>query len=81
MVHPRVKKYLCESGEKQRLIIQLKKLAEDPYHSRSGVDIKKLQGKTHDMYRLKVGDHRFEYFVEEEKIWVDNAFRRERGYR
>ena len=33
------------------------------------------------MYRLRVGDHRFEYFVDEGKVWIDNAFKRERGYR
>ena len=81
MIHPKVKKYILESGEKERLIRHLKKLAEDPYHPRSEVDIKKLQGKKHDLYRLRVHDHRFEYFVDEEKIWIDNAFRRGRKYR
>ncbi|MEA3458896.1 MAG: type II toxin-antitoxin system RelE/ParE family toxin [Candidatus Thermoplasmatota archaeon] len=81
MIHPRVKKYLNESGEKQRLIKHIKKLADDPYHSRSKVDIKKLKGKGHDMYRLKMSDHRFEYFIDEEKVWIDNAFKRGKGYR
>ncbi len=44
-------------------------------------EMKKLKGKRHDMYRLRVGPHRFEYIVEDEKIWVDDAFYRERGYR
>ena len=81
MIHPRVKKYLNESGQIERLIKHLKKLADDPYYSRSRVDIKKLKGKKHDMYRLKVSDHRFEYFVDEEKVWIDHAFKRGRGYR
>ncbi len=81
MLHPRVKKYIDESGEKERLLEHIKKLADDPYNFRSGVDIKKLKGKRHDMYRLRVGDHRFEYFIDEEKIWIDDAFHRERGYR
>lgn len=50
------KKYIRESGEKERLIQHLKKLAEDPYHPRSKVDTKKLQGKKHDLYRLRVHD-------------------------
>jgi len=33
------------------------------------------------MYRLRIGDYRFEYFVEEKTIYVVEAFRRERGYR
>jgi mRNA-degrading endonuclease RelE of RelBE toxin-antitoxin system len=81
MIHPRVKKYINESGEKERLIKHLKKLAEDPYNSRSEVDIKKLKAKKHDLYRLRVSDHRFEYFIDEEKVWIDNAFKRGRGYR
>lgn len=81
MIHPRVKKFISESGEKERIIKHLKKLAKDSYHSKSKVDIKKLKGKKHDMYRLKLGDFRFEYFIDEGKVWIDNAFKRERGYR
>jgi mRNA-degrading endonuclease RelE of RelBE toxin-antitoxin system len=80
-IHPRVKKYILESGQKESLILHLKELGKDPYQSRSGVNIKKLQGKYHDMYRLKVGHHRFEYFIDEGIIWVDQAFLRKKGYR
>lgn len=80
-VHPRVKKYLDKSDEKERLKDNIKKLIENPYSSRSGVNIKKLKGKNHDLYRLRVGIHRFEYFVEEGVIWVERAFKREKGYR
>ena len=81
MIHPRVHKYLDESGEKERLIKHLQELADDPYNNRIGIDIKKLKGKKHDMYRLRVGDHRFEYFIDDNKVWIDNSFRRGRGYR
>ena len=81
MIHPRVKKYINKSGEKERLIKHLKKLIDDPCPSKSRDDIKKLKGRKHDMYQLRVGDYRFEYFVDEEKVWVDNAFKRGRGYR
>ncbi|MFW6305155.1 MAG: type II toxin-antitoxin system RelE family toxin [Candidatus Saliniplasma sp.] len=81
VIHPRVQKYIENCDEKDRLIDHLKKLGEDPYTPRSGADIKKLKGKEHDMYRLRVGEHRFEYFVDEGKVWVDEAFKRGRGYR
>ncbi|MEF8874140.1 MAG: type II toxin-antitoxin system RelE/ParE family toxin [Candidatus Thermoplasmatota archaeon] len=95
VIHPRVqndreiktpsilknKKFSADSDEKERLVEHLKKLADDPYTSRNGADIKKLKGKKHDMYRLRIGEHRFKYFVEEGKVWVDEAFRRVRGYR
>lgn len=79
-VHPRVKKYLDKSDEKERLKEHLKELMNDPYTSRSGVDIKKLRGKKHDIYRLRVGDHRFEYFVEEGIVWIERAFKRGKEY-
>jgi len=46
-----------------------------------GVDIKRLKGRDRSMYRLRVGDFRFEYFVEGNTAYVVDAFRRERGYR
>lgn len=76
-----LKNLFLKVGKKKELKKHLKKLVEDPYHSKSKVDIKKLKGKKHDMYRLKLGDFRFEYFIDEGKVWIDNAFKRERGYR
>lgn len=81
MIHPRVKKYIHESGEKDRLIQHLKKLKENPYQSRPEADIKKLKGKKHDMYRLRINEHRFEYFIDEGKIWIDSSFKLGREYR
>ena len=81
MIHLRVKKYRDTSGEKEEFIKHLKKLIDDPYPSGHGANIKKLKGRKHDMYRLRVGDHRFEYFIDDEKVWIDNAFKRGRGYR
>ncbi len=78
VVHPRVRKYIINSGEKQRLINALKRLSSDGLDT---MDVKILKGKKHEMFRLRVGDHRFEFFIEDEKIWVDEAFRRGRGYR
>lgn len=77
-VHPRVKKYIINSGEKQRLLDALNRLSTEGIDE---MDVKKLKGKKHEMYRLRVGDHRFEFFIDERKIWVDEAFRRGRGYR
>lgn len=70
-----MKKYILESGEKEKIIRHLKKVVKNPYLSRTEVDIKKLKGKKHDMYRLRVGNHRFEYFIDKEKIWIDQAFK------
>jgi mRNA-degrading endonuclease RelE of RelBE toxin-antitoxin system len=41
-------------------------LNENPYHSRPLADIKKLRGfRSPPMYRLRVGRHRLEYFIDE----------------
>jgi hypothetical protein len=79
-VHPRVKKYLDECGEEERLKEGLARLGEDLFTSRSGLDLKKLKGKTHDVHSPRIGEHRFEYFAEDGIVWIQNAFRRERGY-
>ncbi|MDG6224445.1 MAG: type II toxin-antitoxin system RelE/ParE family toxin [Candidatus Thermoplasmatota archaeon] len=80
-VHPRVVKYINGSGDKERIVEHLKALEDDPFTNRSGADIKKLSGKERDMFRLRIGDHRFEYFVDDDTVWIDEAFRRGRGYR
>ena len=81
VVHPRVRKYIDASGEKERIVDHLKQLSQDPFNKRSGMDIKRMHGREHDLFRLRIGDHRFEYFVEDDRIWIDEAFRRGRGYR
>jgi len=56
-------------------------LSSDPFTKRPKCDIKKLKVRAGDMFRLRIGEHRFEFFVEEENIWVLSAFKRGRGYR
>ena len=51
------------------------------FKPRPGIDIKKLKGRDKTLYRLRVGDYRFEYFVEKDTVYVIDAFRRERDYR
>jgi len=56
-------------------------LKNDPFTPRPRTDIKKLGGRNKTMYRLRVGDYRFEYFVDGKTVYVVEGFRRERGYR
>ncbi|AKG91937.1 Cytotoxic translational repressor of toxin-antitoxin stability system [Geoglobus ahangari] len=82
-LHPDVVKFLDRLAEpdRKRCVDVLKKLKEDPFTPRSGVDIKKLKGEKRVMYRLRIGDYRFEYFVEGNSVYVVEAFKRSRGYR
>ncbi len=81
-LHPKVGKFLdsLSDSERKKCVETLDGLKSNPFKLRSGTDIKKLSGKLHDLYRLRVGDYRFEYFVEENIVWIVKAFRRGKGY-
>jgi mRNA-degrading endonuclease RelE of RelBE toxin-antitoxin system len=83
LLHPDVIKFLdsLPKKEKERCVKALRMLKENPFTQRSKADVKKLKGKDKVLYRLRVGDYRFEYFVEEKIVYVVEAFRRKRGYR
>jgi len=80
LIYTTFKKQLTklEDELKGRVKKTLKKLGEDPYKSRSSVDIKKLAGTDPTKYRLRVGDYRVIYTIEEENevIKVIEGFRR-----
>ncbi|MFB6209709.1 MAG: type II toxin-antitoxin system RelE/ParE family toxin [Candidatus Nanohaloarchaea archaeon] len=81
-LHPDVRQYLDElqASDTERCEESLEKLGEDTYRSGPRCDIKKLKGKDREMYRLRVGDHRFEYFIDDDKVWIVEAFRRGRHH-
>jgi len=67
--------------ERRRLVRALHALAEDPFRSRAGADIKKLVGTDPPKYRLRVGEWRAVYWVGGDEVRVVEIFRRGRGYR
>ena len=81
-LHPQVVKFLdsLQNREREKCRIALNTLKDNPFEPRSGTDIKKLKGKLNTLYRLRVGDNRFEYFVENSIVWIVKAFRRGVGY-
>ena len=81
-LHPRVIDFLdsLQTKERDLCTTSLKTLKENPFEPRPGTDIKKLQGKLHTLYRLRVGELRFEYFIKENIVWVVKSFRRGQGY-
>ncbi|MFP4608511.1 MAG: type II toxin-antitoxin system RelE family toxin [Candidatus Natronoplasma sp.] len=68
---------------KKRVKDSLEGLKEDPYKPRSGADIKKLSGTDPTKYRLKIGDYRVIYTVEESNkaVKVIEGLKRGKGYR
>jgi len=67
-----------ESG---RIAKALRKLVDDPFSARSGVDIRALEGTEPKKHRLRVGPYRVVYAVVGKKVKVVEVFRRGRGYR
>jgi mRNA interferase RelE/StbE len=85
MLHQRALKFLECLNEKTRDRIKrsISQLQEDPIRSRPGADIRRLVGTKgrQDLFRLRVGDFRVIYAVEEDAIWVTEIFSRGKGYR
>lgn len=81
-LHPKAINFLdsLQEKERKRCIASLNTLKENPFEPRPGTDIKKLKGKLHTLYRLRVGDYRFEYFIENSIVWIVKAFIRGVGY-
>gem|GEM_PF-259885 len=77
LLHPDVVKFLDRLSEedRKRCVNALRMLKTDPFKPRPGVDIKKLKRKDKALYRLRVGDYRFEYFVEGNTVYVVEAFK------
>ncbi len=55
-LHPKVVEFLDSllRSERERCKEALNALKENPFEARSGADIKKLKGKLHTLYRLRV---------------------------
>jgi mRNA interferase RelE/StbE len=83
-LHPDAVKFLIDLNPetKERLKSGINSLETDPFKSRSHADIKKLKGtkKREDLYRLRVGDYRVIYTVENNTIFVLEIIPREKGY-
>jgi len=80
-LHPDVERYLdsLAQSERERCYLSLKRLTKDPYKSRSGCHVKKMGGSK-SYYRLRVGNNRFLYVIEGSEVFVEEAFKRGKGY-
>lgn len=59
---------------------KLRKLEEDPYRARAKVDIKKLKGPNKDYFRLRIGNYRAIYVIEENNIMIAKILPRSKAY-
>ncbi len=59
-----------ESKTKERIKRKVREILADPSNSKGRFDIKKLAGKKRTYYRLRVGDYRIIYFLEDNMVKV-----------
>ena len=81
IILPKVQKYLDTQDDSavKNIWLHISELKINPYRPRPMVDAIKLKdNKAPPMYRLRVGRHRLEYFIDEDEkmITVTNAFHR-----
>jgi addiction module RelE/StbE family toxin len=70
-----------EKKFKYNILEGLNNLSEDPFTPRTGADILPVKGTKSQKYRLRVGDYRIIYCVEEDIVKVIEVFTRGRDYR
>lgn len=81
LIHREAAKILKNLDEKtqKRIKEKLKTLKENPYEG-AKVDIKKIRGTDPVLYRLRIGDYRVVYAIEDNIIWITEIFHRSKGY-
>lgn len=82
LLHESAEKFLKRLEKKMQSVIKyrIKRLSENPYSKQ--LDIKKLKGLKNrpDLFRLRIGEYRVIYFVQEDKIWITEIMKRGKGY-
>jgi mRNA-degrading endonuclease RelE of RelBE toxin-antitoxin system len=68
-------------GTQDRIRRALEHLEADPFRPRPGVDIKRLRGPGREYHRLRTGDHRAIYVVEDDRVLVAKILRRSKAYK
>ena len=88
MLSPDTKKYLDRLDRKRakNIMKHLKELENEPFRPRAGCDIDVVEGRDRPpMYRLRIGNFRAMYFVDEQAhmVYVTDLFlkKRDSAYR
>ena len=67
-----------DSKSAKKILSRLEEIQKDPFKSRPTADILKIRGRSPPAYRLRIGNIRIEYLVDEEikLVYVARIFRR-----
>lgn len=82
MLSPDAQKYLDSLDKKRAVNVRkhLKELEKDPFKPRASCDIDIVAGSDRPpMYRLRIGEFRAMYFVEENAVFVTDLFSKKRN--
>ncbi len=68
--HKKVIKFINKRTlkDKNRIKKKFLELTQNPYPLNHNIDAKKLQGK--DGFRLRIGDYRFLYYIEDDELII-----------
>ncbi len=65
-----------DKSDARMIKAHINELRQDPYTPRPQCDILKEKGKRPPLYRMRVGKHRVEFFIEEDTIFISRMFQR-----
>ena len=65
---------------KERLKDKIRVLQDSPKVKRAGADIKKIRNAKPEAYRLRIGDYRVIYTVENNTVWITEIMQRGKDY-
>ena len=72
--------YQIQKGLQNLIKKTLKDLEKDPFKSRPNCDIKFLKDTKPKKYRMRIGDYRIIYIVENKDVKIIDILKREIGY-
>jgi mRNA-degrading endonuclease RelE of RelBE toxin-antitoxin system len=77
-ISSQAQKYMKSLNKDEARVIKshINELRQDPYTPRSQCDIIKERGKRPPLYRLRIGRHRAEYFIEGSTVFISKMFPR-----
>ena len=77
-ISQRAQKYMKSLDKNDARMIKdhINELSEDPYTPRPQCDIIREKGKRPPLYRMRIGRHRAEYFIEGDMVFISKMFPR-----
>ena len=77
-ISSQARKYMksLDKPDARMIKAHINELRQDPYTPRSQCDIIREKGKRPPLYRLRVGRHRAEFFIEGDTVFISKMFPR-----